>query len=49
LALCYATCAVVVNPAAGRGAAPITMAEIEANLTEGIRQVRQLLAEAIRF
>lgn len=47
LALCYATCAVVVNPAAGRGNAEITMAEIEANLTVGIRQVRDLLAEVL--
>jgi len=48
LELCYATCAVVVNPAAGRGAGPITMDEIEKNLRGGIRQVRQLLAEVIQ-
>jgi len=48
LELCYATCAVVVNPAAGRGAAPITMDEIEKNLRGGIQQVRQLLAEVIQ-
>ncbi len=46
LGLCYATCAVVVNPAAGRGAAP--MDEIEKNLIGGIRQVRELLAEVIK-
>jgi len=47
LELCYATCAVVANPAAGRGAAQITMADIEANLKQGIENVRQLLAEVI--
>jgi 5'-methylthioinosine phosphorylase len=49
LDLCYATCAVVSNPAAGRGVAPITLAEIEASLAEGIQHVRQLLAEVIRL
>ncbi|MDM8560276.1 S-methyl-5'-thioinosine phosphorylase [Candidatus Parabeggiatoa sp. HSG14] len=49
LDLCYTTCAVIANEAAGRGAAEITMAEIETNLTEGIGQVRQLLAEVIRL
>lgn len=47
LDLCYATCAVVVNPAAGRGDEQITMAEIEANLVDGIQYVRQLLAEVM--
>ena len=47
LELCYACCAIVVNPAAGRGSAEITMAEIESNLKKGIVYVRQLLAEVI--
>jgi 5'-methylthioinosine phosphorylase len=49
LNLCYATCAVVSNPAAGRNSKPITMAEIEANLNEGIEQVRQLLVKVIQL
>jgi 5'-methylthioinosine phosphorylase len=49
LELCYATCALVVNPAAGRGAELITMAEIQSHLTQGIQHVRQLLAEVIRL
>lgn len=49
LDLCYACCAIVVNPAAGRGAADITMADIEANLTDSIRQLRELLAKVIRM
>lgn len=49
LELCYATCAVVSNPAAGRGAASILLADIEASLAEGIQHVRQLLGEVIRL
>lgn len=49
LALCYACCALVVNPAAGRGSAQITMADIESNLKEGIIFVRELLAKVIRL
>jgi 5'-methylthioinosine phosphorylase len=49
LDLCYATCAVVANEAAGRCSTEITMTEIEKNLAEGIGQVRQLLAEVIRL
>ncbi len=41
----YATCALVVNEAAGRGAEQITMAEIERNLQGGIERVRTLLAK----
>jgi len=48
LELCYATCAVVANPAAGHGLTPITMAEIEATLKQGIENVRQLLGAVIR-
>jgi 5'-methylthioinosine phosphorylase len=47
LGLCYATCAVVANPAAGRGHL-ISMADIEATLAEGVQYVRQLLAEVIQ-
>ncbi|MDM8567367.1 S-methyl-5'-thioinosine phosphorylase [Candidatus Halobeggiatoa sp. HSG11] len=48
LELCYATCAVVANEAAGRGNALITMEEIEENLTDGIDYVRQLLIQVIQ-
>ncbi|ALG69021.1 S-methyl-5'-thioinosine phosphorylase [Beggiatoa leptomitoformis] len=48
LALCYASCAVVVNPAAGRGLKEITMADIEANLGVGILNVRSLLATLLK-
>lgn len=47
LELCYATCAVVVNPAAGRGEAQITMADIEVNLIKGIEQVKALLSKVV--
>jgi 5'-methylthioinosine phosphorylase len=47
LGLCYATCAVIANQAAGRGSSQITLAEIEQNLTAGMRDVRQLLALVI--
>ncbi len=39
LELCYAACAVSANAAAGRGPGPITMAEIEATLVEGMARV----------
>jgi len=48
LELCYATCAVVANPAAGRGSAQITMADIEANVKQGIDNIRQVLIEVIQ-
>jgi 5'-methylthioinosine phosphorylase len=48
LELCYATCAVVANPAAGRGSAQITMAEIEANVNQGIDHIRQVLIGVIQ-
>ena len=44
LELPYACLALVVNPAAGKGASIITMAEIEAALVEGIVKVRAVLA-----
>ncbi|HEC17755.1 MAG TPA: S-methyl-5'-thioinosine phosphorylase [Gammaproteobacteria bacterium] len=43
LALCYATCAVVANRAAGKAEGVITMAEIEANLKGGMQRVGELL------
>ena len=45
LGLCYASCAVVVNWAAGRGEGPITMEEIETHLGSGMEQVLRLLGE----
>lgn len=47
--LCYATCAVVANQAAGRGAEEITMDEIYANLQAGIANVKTLLGEVIKL
>ncbi|MCK5877515.1 MAG: S-methyl-5'-thioinosine phosphorylase [Candidatus Marithrix sp.] len=42
LGLCYATCAVVANKAAGRGDGQISMEEIEDNLIDGIYYIHQL-------
>ena len=47
LELCYATCAVVANRAAGRGREPLSMKVIEANLEVGIRQVQRLLEHVV--
>ena len=47
LGLCYACVAVIVNPAAGKGAAEISLKEIEANLEGGMAKVRALLEQAI--
>lgn len=47
LELCYATCAVVANPAAGRGGTQITMTEIQENLKQGIENVRHLLVSLL--
>jgi 5'-methylthioinosine phosphorylase len=41
--LCYASCSVVANWAAGKGELPISMKEIEKNLIEGMEQVKALL------
>ena len=41
--LCYATLALVVNPAAGRGEGPITMKEITRYLEEGARAMLRVL------
>src|SRR3569623_1914120 len=43
LGLCYATCAVIVNKAAGRGDGPITMHDIELSVKKGMDKVRELL------
>ncbi len=43
----YATCAVIANPAAGRGPGNITMEEIEQNLKTGMEKVRLLLQHVI--
>lgn len=47
LELCYASVAVVVNPAAGKAQGPISLSEIEHNLETGMARVRQLLEHAI--
>ncbi len=47
LGLCYASCSVVANRAAGRGDGAITMQEIEATLTSGMSEVRKLLEAVI--
>ena len=47
LGMSYAHCAVVANRAAGRGAAPLTMEAIQANLESGMAGVRRLLAEFV--
>ena len=43
LDICYASCCVVANHAAGRGAGEITMKEIEQHLSTGMEQVRHML------
>ncbi len=47
LGLCYATCAVIANRAAGRGEGSISMEDIEGNLETGMERVRRLLETAI--
>ncbi len=47
LELCYASVALVVNRAAGRGNGIITMEEIEQNINSGMVQVRKLLEHTI--
>ena len=47
LGLCYASVAVVVNPAAGKATGPISLREIEKNLETGMARVRLLLERAI--
>ncbi len=47
LELCYASCCVVANVAAGRGGKKIEMADIERNLKAGMEKVRILLEHAV--
>lgn len=47
LELCYASIAMVVNPAAGKSAGPIDIREVEKNLESGMAKVRLLLEYAI--
>ncbi len=47
LELCYATCAVLANWAAGRGDGPITMPQIERNIAIGMQQVCALMSKVI--
>ncbi len=47
LGLCYATCAVIANHAAGRGDGPISMDVIKRNLATGMQQVHVLLEKII--
>jgi len=47
LELCYATCAVVANRAAGREPGQLSMSKLEANLKIGMKAVRKLLEHAI--
>jgi 5'-methylthioinosine phosphorylase len=48
LGLCYATCAVSANAAAGRGSGPITMEVIDASLIAGMERIMRILEQAIR-
>lgn len=47
LGMCYSTCAVVANRAAGRGAGDIKMEDIEHNLDLGMEKVRNLIEHII--
>ena len=47
IGLCYAPLSLVVNPAAGKSAKPITMAGIDAVMHEGMVRVRSVLAAAV--
>ncbi len=47
IGLCYATVAVVANPAAGRGPGSISMSEIDANLRPGMKRVGLLLEQVL--
>ncbi|WP_455208426.1 S-methyl-5'-thioinosine phosphorylase [Kaarinaea lacus] len=49
LELDYATCAVVANWAAGRGAGEITMKEIEAELAGGMKKVAAILQQLVKL
>jgi 5'-methylthioinosine phosphorylase len=45
LDLCYVTCAIIANHAAGRNTVPITMADIQATLAVGVQRFQSLLAQ----
>ncbi len=45
--LCYASCAFVVNWAAGKSAGPITMEEIEKHQVAGIEKIRRIIGALI--
>ncbi|MGD8911340.1 MAG: S-methyl-5'-thioinosine phosphorylase [Candidatus Thiodiazotropha sp.] len=47
--LCYASCAVVSNWAAGKSADSISMSDIEKNLIHGMELVKSLLVELLRL
>jgi 5'-deoxy-5'-methylthioadenosine phosphorylase len=47
LDICYATIAVVVNPAAGKSDHEISLSEIDANLKKGMKQVRNLIEACV--
>lgn len=47
LGICYATIAVVANPAAGKVASPIDLKEIETQLEQGMVKVRKVLEQVI--
>jgi 5'-methylthioinosine phosphorylase len=47
LDLCYATVAVVVNPAAGKSDQEISMSEIDENLKKGMKAVRELIKACV--
>ncbi|MGA7802537.1 MAG: S-methyl-5'-thioinosine phosphorylase [Gammaproteobacteria bacterium] len=45
--LCYGTCAVIANWAAGRSNGTITMADIDRHLSAGMEKVRRLLEQVV--
>ncbi|MBT3046346.1 MAG: S-methyl-5'-thioinosine phosphorylase [Candidatus Thiodiazotropha sp.] len=47
--LCYASCAVISNWAAGKMDSTIDMSEIEKNLVKGMEQVKSLFVELLRL
>ncbi len=49
LGLCYASICVIANPAAGKAAGPISLAEIEKALETGMERVRALLERVIPY
>ena len=49
LGLCYACISLVVNPAAGLEAAPISQGRIEKAIEQGARDLKRLIEEAVRL